>query len=104
MQQQGIITPMTEVTKWCGPIVVTPKNEQTTFACVWTCQNLINMCMLCEHYQSPTPAEAVADITAEEAQYFTVIDVMKGYHQCLLAKESQELKTIITPFGRFNFL
>ena len=26
LQQQGIITPVTEVTEWCEPIMVTPKN------------------------------------------------------------------------------
>ena len=25
LQQQGIIAPVTEVTDWCAPIVVTPK-------------------------------------------------------------------------------
>ena len=29
---------------------------------------------------------------------------MKGYHQCPLDKESQNLTTFITPFGRFKFL
>ena len=37
-----------------------------------------------ERYQSPTPSKAVADITAEESRYFTVIDAAKGYHQCPL--------------------
>ena len=42
-----------------------------------------------ERYQSPSPAEAVADITAEEAKYFIVIDAAKGYHQCPLDEQSQ---------------
>ena len=53
---------------------------------------------------SPIPAEAVADIAAKEAKYFTVIDAMKGYCQCPLASESQELTTFITPYGRFKYL
>ena len=35
-----------------------------------------------------TPAQAVADITASDAKYFTVLDAMKGYHQCVLNTES----------------
>ena len=58
----------------------------------------------CEQYQSPTPAQTVADITAENAQIFTKIDAKKGYHQCPLDRESQDLTTFITPFGRFKFL
>ena len=64
----------------------------------------LNRFILRERYQSPAPAEAVADITANEAKYFTVIDATKGYHQCPLAEDSQELTTFITPFGRFKYL
>ena len=52
-----------------------------------------------ECYQSPTPAEAIADITADDAKYFTIIDAAKGYHQCPLDEESQLYTTFITPFG-----
>ena len=31
-----------------------------------------------ERYQSPTPAEAVADIAASEARVFTILDAKKG--------------------------
>ena len=56
-----------------------------------------------ERYQSPTPAEAVADIVASEAQVFTVLDAKKGYHQCLMDEQSQLLTTFLTPFGRFKY-
>ena len=52
----------------------------------------------------PTPAEAIADITADDAKYFTIIDAVKGYHQCLLDEESQLYTTFITPFGHFKYL
>ena len=58
----------------------------------------------CEQYQLPTPAEAVADIAASNAKIFTVLDAMKGYHQCPLDKESQLLTTFITPYGRIKYL
>ena len=57
-----------------------------------------------EKYQSLTPAQAVADIAADNAKIFTKIDARKGYHQCPLDKESQILTTFITPFGRFKYL
>ena len=57
-----------------------------------------------ERYQSPTPAEAIADIAATNAKYFTVLDAMKGYHQCPLDADSQLLTTFITPFGRYKYL
>ena len=56
-----------------------------------------------ERYQSLTPAEAVADIAASNARFFTVLDAMKGYHQCPLDTNSQMLATFITPYGRFKY-
>ena len=56
-----------------------------------------------ERYQSPTPAEAVADIAASEAHMFTILDAKKGYHQCLMDEQSQLLTTFLTPFGRFKY-
>ena len=54
-----------------------------------------------KRYQSPTPAGAVADITASNAKLFTVLDAMKSYHQCPLEQESQLLTTLI---NRFKYL
>ena len=58
-----------------------------------------------ERYKSATPAQAVADITAEVAKNFTKLDAAKkGYHQCPLDEGSQDLTTFITHFGWFKFL
>jgi len=69
LESQNIITPVTEATTWCAPIVVTPKkNSDKTRMCV----DLSHLNR--ERYQSLTPAEAVADI----AKVFTVLDALKG--------------------------
>ena len=57
-----------------------------------------------ERYQSNTPDKAIADISTCQAKFFTVLDAMKGYHQCPLDQESQFLTTFITPFGRFKYM
>ena len=103
LQQQGIIAPVTEATQWCAPIVVIPKKGTDR---IRMCVDLskLNRFVLRERYQSPTMAEVVADITASEAKYFTVMDATKGYHQCPLAEDSQEHTTFITPFGLFKYL
>ena len=103
LQEQNIIAPVTEVTEWCAPIVVTPKkNSESIRMCVDLSH--LNRFVQRERYQSLTPAQAVADIVANDAKCFTVLDAMKGYHQCALDKESQLLTTFITPFGRFKYL
>lgn len=103
LQNQDIIAPVTEPTEWCAPIVVTPKKNSDN---IRMCVDLshLNRYVQRERYQTPTPAEAIADIAAANAKYFTVLDAMKGYHQCPLDDKSQLLTTFITPFGRFKYL
>ena len=102
LQEQGIIAPITEPTEWCSPIVVTPKKGTDK---IRMCVDLshLNKFVKRERYQSPTPAQTVADIAAENAKVFTKLDALKGYHQCPLDEESQPLTTFITPFGRFKY-
>ena len=40
----------------------------------------LNQYVIHERYQSPTPAQVVADIAASEAKIFTILDALKGYH------------------------
>ena len=103
LQDQGIITPVTEPTEWCAPIVVTPKKGTDKIRmCVGLSR--LNRFVKCERYQSATPAQAVADISAENAKIFTKLDALKRYHQCPLDEVNQLLTTFITPFGRFKYL
>ena len=84
------------VTEACAPIMVTPKkNTDRIRMCVDL--SYLNKYVLHERYQSLTLAQAVAKI-------FTVLDALKGYHQCPLDQESQSLTTFIMPFGRFKYL
>ena len=103
LESQHIIAPVTEATAWCAPIVVTPKKNSDK---IWMCVDLshLNRFVICERYQSPTPAQVVSDIAASEAKIFIVLDALKGYHQCPLDKDSQTLTTFITPFGRYRYL
>ena len=64
----------------------------------------LNHFIIHERYQSPTPAEAVADIATSDAKIFTVLDALKGYHQCPSDQVSQSLAMFITPFGRYKYL
>ena len=71
------------------------------FACVLTLQNE----QVCSSRDLPViHAEAVAEISATEATFFTTFDALKGYHQCPLDEESLLLTTFITPFGRYKYL
>ena len=71
------------------------------FACVLICHTYTGMW---NENSISLPAEAVANIAASKAKYFTVSDARKGYHQCPLNALNQLLTTFITPFGSFKFL
>ena len=103
LQEQNVIAPVTEPTEWCAPIVVTPKKGTDK---IRMCVDLshLNKYVKRERYQCSTPAEAVADIAANNAKVFTKLDALKGYHQCPLDEKSQSLTTFITPFGRYKYL
>ena len=103
LERQQIIAPVTTPTEWCAPIVVTPKKNTDR---IRMCVDLshLNRYVRRERYQSSTPAQAVTDIAATNAKIFTVLDALKGYHQCPLDQESQILTTFIMPFGRYKYL
>ena len=103
LESQHVIAPVTEATTWCAPIVMTPKKNSDK---IRMCVDLshLNRFVIWERYQSPTPAHAVADIASSEAKVLTVLDALKGYHQCSLDQDSQILTTFITPFGRYKYL
>ena len=75
LQSQNIIAPVIEATDWCAPIVVAPKKNTDR---IRMCVDLshLNRYVKRERYQSPTPAEAIADISACQAKFFTVLDAI----------------------------
>ena len=103
LESQHIITAVTEATTWCAPIVVILKKNSVK---IRMCVDLshLNRFIIRERYQSPTPVEAVADIAASDAKIFTVLDALKGYHQCPLDQVSQSLTTFIMLFGWYKYL
>ena len=54
LESQNVITPVTEATTWCAPIVVTPKKNSDKSACVWTCH--ISTVLLFGNDTNPHPS------------------------------------------------
>ena len=100
LEEQGIIAKQTKPTPWCAPIVVAPKkNSEKIRLCIDFTK--LNKFVERERYMSNTPAEAVLEI--KNSNFFSVFDAVKGYHQCELDEESQDITTFITPFGRYKY-
>jgi len=66
---------------------------------VWTCHTLIILSFTSDI--NPLPQ---CNIAASKAKIFTVLDALKGYHQCPLDQDSQILTTFITPFSSYKYL
>ena len=80
LQVQEIIEPVTELTEWYASIVVSPKkNSEDICTCVDF--SMLNKYVQRELYSVRTPSDTIADISSKQSKYFTVFDVLKGYHQ-----------------------
>ena len=79
---QNIIMEVAEATEWCIPIVVIPKKNCGRI-CIFVDPSHLNKHLYVNatsHLR--TPAQAVADIAASKVKIFTILNALKGYHQC----------------------
>jgi hypothetical protein len=101
LQDKGIIEPMTEPSEWAAPLVVARKPDNSIPICVD--HTKLNQHVRRPTYPTRTPRDAVAEI-AGNAQFFSTFDAANGYFQIPLHPESQHLKILMTPWGRYKFL
>ncbi|XP_059087688.1 uncharacterized protein LOC131884068 [Tigriopus californicus] len=102
MVDSRIIEPVGDIpTPWCHPLVVVPKPDGSLRLCVDLTR--LNTEVVRSIHPIKTPAEAICGFKPRD-KYFIKLDLVKGYWQMPLAKESQELTTFITPFGKYRFL
>lgn len=102
MEEQSIIKAVgDEVSEWCHPMVVAPK--QSGGIRITVDLSRLNRQVLRPAHPSPSPRSAVMQVT-HGSKYFSTLDAMWGYWQIPLEEESQHLTTFITPWGRYKFL
>jgi hypothetical protein len=86
--------------EWASPSFVIPKKGGR----VRWISNLhqLNKVIRCKQY----PLSIITDISRKHSgyKYFTKLDVSMQYYTFELVKESQDLCTIITPFGKYKYL
>ena len=100
MDKEGIISKVDYPTEWVNPIVLVHKPDRTLRICLDTRNLNQNICR--EHYQLPTFEELTSKLAG--AKVFSTLDAMSGFWQIPLDKESSDLCTFSTPFGRYKFL
>ena len=99
MLDNNVITPVTKPTDWCTRIVVVPKKDGQVRICVDYTH--LNKNVLRERHMLLAADEALAKLV--NVRVFSKLDANSGFWQIPLSSQSQELKTFISPRGRFFF-
>ena len=94
MEKLGVITRVTEPTRWCAAMVVVPKGNGKVRICVDLTH--LNRSVLRERHPLPAVEQSLAQLTG--AVVFTTLDANSRIWQIPFL-----LTTFITPFGRYCF-
>ena len=97
MKKEGVISPVTEPTDWCSPMVVVPKPKGGVRLCIDLTS--LNKAVKREAYPMASVDESLAKLSGSKV--FSKLDARSGYWQIPLDEQSRLLTTFITPFGRF---
>ena len=100
MVKEKIICKVEYPTDWVNSIVLVRKPNGSLRICLDPKD--LNKSIRREHYQLPTFDEISYKL--RDAKYFSTLDAMSGFWQILLDKNSSDLCTFATPYGRYKFL
>ena len=93
-----IIEEVTEATPWVSPVQAVPKGEDVRI-CVDMRQ--ANRAIDRTHYPVPTLEELLEEFNGHTV--FSKLDLLHGYHQIPLNKESRKITTFITHTGLYRY-
>ncbi len=99
MEQQKVITKVTEASDWCVGMVVVPKSNNKVRICLDLTK--LNKYVKRERHVLPSVDQVLAQIG--KAKHFSKLDANSGFWQIELSSESSKLTTFITPYGRYRF-
>lgn len=100
LENDKIICKVSYPTEWVNPIVLVVKKDQSLRICLDPSD--LNKNIRREHFALPTFDEISAKLSG--AKIFSTLDAMSGFWQVELDKNSSDLCTFATPFGRYKFL
>ena len=99
MERNGVISRIDEPTKWCAPMVVTPKSNEKVRVCVDLTQ--LNRYVQRENHPLPTTDTTLGILSG--AKFFSLLDANSGFWQIKLSEKSRTLTTFLTLWGRYCF-
>ncbi|CAB3252665.1 unnamed protein product [Arctia plantaginis] len=100
MVREGIIAKVDKPTDWVNSMTVVKKPNGSLRICLDP-RNL-NSAIKREHFKLPTFEEIVTKLAG--SKYFSTLDAKQGFWQVKLHKDSTDLCTFNTAFGRYKFL
>ena len=99
LENQDILTSVTEPTPWVSSVVVVPKKDGKLRICLDPKE--LNKAVQREHYPLPTIEEIATRLYG--AKCFSILDVRNGFWHIPLDEDSSRLTTFNTPFGRYRW-
>lgn len=100
MVDEGIITPVTEPTDWCSPILIRKKPNGSIRICLDP--KYLNRYLKRALFPLPDINQVYTQV--QGAVYLSQIDLTQGFWHIKLDEPSSYLCTFATPFGRYRFL
>ncbi|XP_058828239.1 uncharacterized protein K02A2.6-like [Topomyia yanbarensis] len=99
MEAQGIISPVDYPTDWVNNMQIVEKPNGTLRICLDP--KPLNACIKREHYLIPKSEDLLSRMSGKRV--FTVLDLRNGFWHMELDRQSSDLTTFMTPFGRFRW-
>ncbi|CAI9731719.1 Hypothetical predicted protein [Octopus vulgaris] len=99
MEKKEIITKVIHPTDWVNSIVIKEKPNGTLRICLDPRD--LNKALKREHHPIPTLEEITPSLAG--SKLFSKLDASNGYWNVKIDKESSNLTTFNTPFGRYRF-
>ena len=100
MEEQGIISSVTQPTEWVNAFVIVEKGNGKGLRICLDPRDL-NKSIKREHYYVRTIDDILPKVA--NAKFFSVLDARSGYWMVELDEESSLMTTFATPFGRYKF-
>ncbi|CAC5397951.1 unnamed protein product [Mytilus coruscus] len=97
--ERQVLIPVTEPSKWVSQMAVVRKPNGKLRICIDP--QPLNTALMREHYKLPTLDDVLPKLA--NAKIFSRLDVREAYWHVKLDKESSDLTTMITPFGRYRW-
>lgn len=95
-----IVDKVSEPTEWVNSLVIVVKPNGELRLCIDPKD--LNNVILRPHFQMPTFDDISCKLSG--ARFFSTLDTKNGFWHIKLTKESSQLCTFNTPFGRYRFL